>query len=82
MNGVFATMVPIGAGLYLLLRGLVHAESFTALALAASSGTFLHLALSDILPDLHRRGGSKLKLSGALLVGIAVMWALRYVDHG
>jgi zinc and cadmium transporter len=82
MNGVFATMVPIGAGLYLLLRGLVHTANFTALALAASSGTFLHLAFSDILPDLHRRGGSKLKLSAALLVGIAVMWALRYVDHG
>jgi len=82
MNGAFATMVPIGAGLYLLLRGLVQTESFTPLALAASSGTFLHLALSDILPDVHRRGGSKLKLSAALLFGIAVMWALRYVDHG
>jgi zinc and cadmium transporter len=82
MNGAFATMVPIGAGLYLLIRGLVHTESFTALALAASSGTFLHLALSDILPDVHRRGGSKLKLSAALLVGIFLMWGLRFVNHG
>jgi zinc and cadmium transporter len=81
MNAAFATMVPLGAGLYLVLRGIVHADNFTALALAASSGTFLHLALSDILPDLHRRGGSKLKLSAALLVGIAVMWALRLVNH-
>jgi zinc and cadmium transporter len=81
MNGAFATMVPVGAGLYLLLRGLLHAETFTPLALAASSGTFLHLALSDILPDVHRRGGSKLKLTGALLFGIAVMWALRYLEH-
>lgn len=82
MNGAFATMVPIGAALYLLLRGLLHADSFTPLALAASSGTFLHLALSDILPDVHRRGGSKLKLSAALLLGIAVMWGLRFIDHG
>jgi len=81
MNAAFSTMVPLGAGLYLVLRGLVHADSFTALALAASSGTFLHLSLSDILPDLHRRGGSKLKLSGALLAGVAVMWALRLVNH-
>jgi len=81
MNAAFATMVPIGAGLYLALRGLVHAESFTSLALAASSGTFLHLALSDIIPDLHRRGGSKLKLTGALLLGVGVMWLLRLVNH-
>jgi zinc and cadmium transporter len=82
MNGAFAAMVPIGAGFYLLLRDLVHTESFTAFALAASAGTFLHLALSDILPDVHRRAGSKLKLSAALLFGIAVMWALRFAHHG
>ncbi len=81
MNGAFATMVPIGAGLYLALRGLVHTENFTAFALAASSGTFLHLALSDIIPDLHRHGGSKLRMSAALLFGIGVMWLLRLVNH-
>jgi zinc and cadmium transporter len=82
MNAVFAAMVPLGTAIYVGLRDLVHAPSFTALALAASSGTFLHLAFSDILPDLHRRGGSKLKLSAALLVGVAAMWALRHVNHG
>jgi zinc and cadmium transporter len=82
MNAAFATMVPLGAALYLVLRGVVHAQSFTALALAASAGTFLHLALSDILPDLHRRGGSKIRLSGALLVGVGLMWTLRFVHHG
>ena len=81
MNAAFATMVPIGAGLYLALRGLVHAENFTSLALAASSGTFLHLAFSDIIPELHRRGGSKLRLTGALLLGVGVMWLLRLVNH-
>ena len=82
MNAAFALMVPVGAGLYVVLRDLVHAERFTSLALAASAGTFLHLALSDILPDLHRRGVHKLRVSGALLAGVAVMWALRFVhDH-
>ncbi len=82
MNAAFALMVPVGAGLYVMLRQVVRIESFTAYALAASAGTFLHLSLSDILPDLHRRGGSKWRLTGALLVGIAVMWALRQVNHG
>jgi zinc and cadmium transporter len=81
MNAAFAAMVPAGAVLYLLVRQLVDAPSFTSYALAASAGTFLHLALSDILPDLHRRGGSKLRLSGALLVGIGVMWLLRLLKH-
>lgn len=81
MNVLFAMMVPVGAGLYLLLRNLVHAETFTAYAIAASAGTFLHLALSDILPDLHRRRGSKLRLSGALVVGLAAMWSLTLLGH-
>jgi len=81
LNGLFALMVPAGAALYALLRGAVHVESFTSYALAGSAGTFLHLALSDILPDLHRRGGSKLRLSAALLAGVAVMWGLRLVHH-
>ena len=81
MNAAFSLTVPLGAALYLVLRDLLHTERFTAYALAASSGTFLHLALSDILPDLHRRGESKLKLSLALLVGVVIMWALRFVTH-
>ena len=81
MNVLFALMVPVGALLYLLLRGLVHAQSFTAFALAGSAGTFLHLALSDILPDLHRRQGSKFRLSGALMAGLAAMWSLTLLNH-
>jgi len=81
MNAAFALMVPAGAALYLLLRSLVQVSSFTSYALAASAGTFLHLALSDILPDLHRRGVSRLRLSAALLTGVAVMWALRAIHH-
>jgi zinc and cadmium transporter len=82
MNAAFALMVPVGAGLYLTLRRIVQTGSFTAIALAASAGTFLHLSLSDILPDLHRRGGSKWRLSGAMLAGLALMWGLQYLRHG
>jgi zinc and cadmium transporter len=81
MNAAFALMVPLGAGLYVAIREAVHLERFTALALAASAGTFLHLALSDILPDLHRRGTSRWRLSAALVVGVAVMAALTLLRH-
>jgi zinc and cadmium transporter len=60
---------------------VVHAQRFTAIALAASAGSFLQLSLSDILPDLHRRGGGRWKISLALLTGLAAMWALRSFGH-
>jgi zinc and cadmium transporter len=84
MNAAFALMVPLGALLYVILREIVQVEKFTALALAASAGTFLHLSLSDILPDLHRRGASRWRLSAALVAGVAAMAALallRTHDH-
>jgi len=83
MNAAFALMVPLGVGLYVILRDVVHVERFGSLALAASAGTFLHLSLSDILPDLHRRGASRWRLSAALVAGLAVMGALTLLrsDH-
>ena len=81
MNAAFALMVPVGAGIYVLLQELVHVQRFTALALAGSAGTFLHLALSDILPDLHRRGASRWRMSAALIAGVAIMFALTLVRH-
>jgi zinc and cadmium transporter len=81
MNAAFALMVPLGAGIYLALRDLVHAETFTSYALAASAGTFLHLAFSDILPELHRRKAVRLPVGVALFAGVALMWALHFLHH-
>jgi zinc and cadmium transporter len=81
MNASFALMVPLGALLFVLLDRVVHVERFTAVALAASAGSFLQLSLSDILPDLHRRGGDRWKISIALLAGLAAMWLLRSAGH-
>jgi zinc and cadmium transporter len=81
MNAAFALMVPLGAGIYLLVQDLVAAETFTSYALAASAGTFLHLAFSDIIPDVHRRHGARLSHVLALVAGMAAMWALRFIHH-
>jgi zinc and cadmium transporter len=82
LNASFALMVPLGAALYVALERVVHADAFTAVALAASSGSFLQLSLSDILPDLHRRGGNRWRISLALVGGLVLMWALRGLGHG
>lgn len=71
--GIFVLSLPLGAFLYFLLSGLVAGEAFSAGALAFSAGTFLHLAVSDLIPDLHRKKEQRLPLSLALLAGIGLM---------
>jgi zinc and cadmium transporter len=83
MNAAFALMVPIGAASYVVLRQLVRVETFASMALAGSAGTFLHLSLSDILPDVHRRGVARWRLTLAVIAGLAMMGALRFLGgHG
>ena len=79
MNASLALMVTLVACIYLLVKDLVRTDNFTSYALAASAGTFLHLAFSDILPDVHRRTGARLSHGLALVVGLAAMWGLRFL---
>ena len=83
LSGLFTLMVPVGAGLYFLLAHRLDHEAFGAAALAFSAGTFLHLAVADLIPDLSGRS-NRLALSVALLAGVAVMWALSVLgpEHG
>ncbi|MFL5321172.1 MAG: ZIP family metal transporter [Myxococcaceae bacterium] len=52
----FGLMVPMGAGIYLLLDSALHFETFSARALAFSAGTFLYISVSDLLPHVNRHG--------------------------
>ncbi|MEN9797353.1 MAG: hypothetical protein RL653_1049 [Pseudomonadota bacterium] len=70
-------MVPLGAGLAWGLGALLHVEALAARALAFSAGTFLYIAVSDLLPHVNRHGhGRRWWQVGALLVGMALMFAL------
>lgn len=76
VNLGFALMLPLGALLFFV--GVGHlpasgASSPTAIALAFSAGTFLCVALSDILPELQFHSHDRLKLSIALLAGFLLM---------
>ena len=51
----------------------ISAGSWTAIALAFSAGTFLCIALSDLLPELQFHSHDRLPLSAALLTGFALM---------
>jgi len=89
-NAGFAMMVPVGIGVFELgIAGTSTQTSWTALALAFSAGTFLCIALSDLLPELHFHDHDRLKLTGALILGIAIAWGTGWLekathqhDHG
>lgn len=75
--GLYGLMVPAGAAVYHALKAVLHVGAFAAYALAFSAGTFLYIAVSDLLPNVNRHGrGSRLGHIAALAVGLALMFAL------
>jgi len=79
---IFAMMVPVGVMLYLGLNALVLIEAISSKALAFSSGTFLYIAVSDLLPHVNRHGkGRRLQHIAALVGGVVLMFALSSFPH-
>jgi zinc and cadmium transporter len=78
VNLAFGAMIPLGVALFFLGIGRLGPEAavaWTAAALAFSAGTFLCIALSDLLPELQFHAHDRSKLSLALLSGFALMAA-------
>lgn len=89
INGLYALTVPLGVGLFHLGadRGGAVAAGAIGAALAFTAGTFLCIATSDLLPELHFHRHDRFKLSAALLLGVALAAGLVMVeeswhDHG
>jgi len=76
----FGLMVPLGALLYYGLEQVAHWPRMTSAALAFSAGTFLYIAVSDLLPHIQRHSRDrKLANIGGLLAGLAIMFGLQFV---
>jgi zinc and cadmium transporter len=76
INLGFSLMIPAGAALFWIgtrAPASLSPGAWTASALAFSAGTFLCIALSDLLPELQFHSHDRLKLSIALLAGFALM---------
>lgn len=85
VNSLFAAMIPAGVALFFLGIARLRPEaavSSTASALAFSAGTFLCIALSDLLPELQFHAHDRWKLSIALLSGFALMAATAMAESG
>ena len=82
IQAFYAALVPVGTAVFLLTRGSVAEPSiFVGYTLAFSAGTFLAIALTDLLPELHFHAHDRHKLSIALLAGLLVMWLASLVGH-
>ena len=77
VNGLFALAIPLGAALVYAGLATGGTSGMTAVyALAFSAGTFLCISLSDLLPELQFHDHDRVKLSAALLLGLAVAIAV------
>jgi zinc and cadmium transporter len=79
----FAAMVPLGAAAFYLLEGNVN-EGFqrqvTGAALAFSAGTFLFIALSDLLPEVQFHRHDRIPLFLCLLAGVLFMGGIAVLE--
>jgi zinc and cadmium transporter len=87
INALFACVTPLGMVLFYLGVSPVAEANPVVLgtALAFSAGTFLCIAAADLLPELQFHSHDRVKLSAALLAGIALavlFGALEGASHG
>jgi len=82
VNGAFALVVPIAAALFATGVGRATGQQawLVSSALAFSAGTFLCISLSDLLPELQFHRHDRIKLSVALLIGLAVAWGSQRIE--
>jgi len=79
VNLAFALMCPLGAVLFYFGVG-GDAAVPVGCALAFAAGTFLCISLSDLLPEVHFHSHDRIKLSLALLLGVALAYAIGLVE--
>jgi zinc and cadmium transporter len=83
INLIYALTVPVGVLLFHL--GLQQAgDSAAALlggTLTFAAGACVCIASSDLLPELQFHSHDRLKLSAALVLGLALAWGLVYLEN-
>jgi zinc and cadmium transporter len=79
----FVSMVPIGAAAFCLTKGAIAEDlrsELTGAALAFSAGTFLFIALSDLLPEVQFHRHDRIPLFLALLLGVVLMGGIALLE--
>jgi len=82
VNIGFAAMCPVGAALFVLglSRYVDQQQLIIGCALGFAAGVFLCISLSDLLPELQFHEHDRLKLSAALLLGVALAYLIGWLE--
>lgn len=84
-QGAFALMTPLG-GFIAWLSGhwasAAMASSLTGAFIAISAGTFICIALGDLLPEVQFHAHDRGKLAGALVFGLAIIYSVSLLESG
>ncbi len=75
---IFSLMLPVGAFSAALLMGLFETYAL-GIAVAVSAGTFIYIATSDLLPEVHRVGEWRVQNLISFLAGIVFMGAIKWI---
>ena len=81
VNVGFALICPLGAALFSLGAG-TGSDALLGAALAFAAGAFLCISLGDLLPEVQFHRHDRLKLSLALLLGVAIAYGVTFLEHG
>jgi len=80
----FSTMTPIG-GLVMLLGGQWMSQtmetSVMGIMIALTAGSFICIALGDLLPEVHFHSHDRLKLAISLLLGLGIIYAASVIEQ-
>lgn len=81
-NFLFALMCPLGALAFVFGLAGLFAEQQIAVgcALAFAAGVFLCISLADLLPEVAFHTHDRLRLTVALLLGIALAWGIGFLE--
>lgn len=74
---LFGFIIPIGAVISHSILSAI-GDKGTGIALAASLGTFVYIATSDFLPEVHRAGEGRFAKLAAFGLGIVLMVVITY----
>jgi zinc and cadmium transporter len=81
VNVAFALVCPLGAALFVAGAG-AGTEVLLGGALAFAAGAFLCISLGDLLPEVQFHRHDRLKLSLSLLLGVALAYAVTFLEQG
>ena len=81
VNVIFSLMCPLGVLMFFGVGQVIdRQDTYIGCALALSAGVFVCIALGDLLPEIQFHSHDRIKLSAALLAGLALAYAIKFIE--